>query len=844
VDALRNHEEKANILVVDDRPENVIALNAVLNSPDYNVVNASSGAEALKAVLKREFAVILLDVLMPELDGFETARMIFARPASRRTQIIFLTAVGTDLSSIHEGYALGAVDYLVKPIEPEIVRAKVAVFVDLYRKTRQLKRQEEALRIAERARSARALDEREAEYEATFEKAGVGIAHVSLGGRFLRVNQKFCETARYGKQEALLLKLEDLLPPEEHNVQRQGLERLRRGELERFSVESRLIQKTGRTLRVELTVSLLRDHAGRPKKFIAILEDVSERRRAEEGQQVLANASKVLLNSLEFDSTLGMVAQSVVPVLADYCAICLKETAPQPAQQLSVAHVSPAQAQKLEELIARGGLLDPGQQSRLVPEVDDAFLSAWAPNAADKDALKALDPRSVISVPLKARGQQIGTITLISNTPGRVYAQADLELAEDLARRASLGFENARLYKSAQDLLGVRDEFLSIASHELRTPLTPLQIQLQRMLGVRGHAGIEAMPREQARAMLQRSATQVGRLASLVDSLLDVSRITSGRLTLQHERVDLAALAREVVGRFSEAGNGETEIVVEASAPVICNCDPLRTEQVLVNLVTNATKYGAGAPVQVKVWAQGDRALFSVTDHGIGIPADQLPIIFDRFERGSVGRSYGGLGLGLYIARQIINAHGGSIEVASTLGAGSTFTASVPLHPDVQLSRPVIETNVALQAAGGATPRSALLVEDDEDIRTCVAEILKAEGYRVTEASNGREGLERLSALEQRPDVIILDLMMPVLGGVGFAQEQRKVEGWADIPVVVLSADGRTAESSVPIPGAVFVKKPVNVMDLLEVVGRVCSRPTAVPNVPAVDDRSARVTGN
>lgn len=826
-------EEKVNILVVDDRPENILAMNGVLSSPDYNVVAASSGAEALKAVLKHEFAVILMDVLMPGLDGFETARMIFARPASRRTQIIFLTAVGTDLSSIHEGYALGAVDYLVKPIEPEIVRAKVAVFVDLWRKTRALKRHEEALRTAERARSARALDEREAEYEATFEKAGVGIAHVSLAGRFLRVNQKLCETLRYGKQEALLLRLEDLSHPEDVAAQRNGLERLKLGELERFSTESRLVQKTGRILRAELTVSLLRDHAGRPKKFIAIVEDVSERRRAEEGQQVLAQASKILLNSLDYGATLELVAQSVVPVLADYCAISLLESAPDAPAQLVVAHVDPTQARKLEQLLQNGALVAPGDQPRLVAELDEAFLSEWAPDPTHRAALRAIEPRSMIAVPLRARGRLIGSITFVSSTPGKLYSPADLALAEDLARRAALGCENARLYKSAQDLLGVRDEFLSIASHELRTPLTPLQIQLQRMLGVRGHAGLEAMPREQARAMLQRSAAQVARLASLVDSLLDVSRITSGRLTLQVERTDLAQLAEEVVARFSEAASGANcELSLEVRGPVLANCDPLRIEQVLVNLITNATKYGAGAPVGVKVFADGDRAVVSVTDHGIGIPPEQLPIIFDRFERGSVGRSYGGLGLGLYIARQIVNAHGGTIEVASALGSGSTFTAWVPRGADAEVSTGAAGSEAPI-AEGRGGVRSVLLIEDDEDIRSCVSEILRAEGYQVTEAVNGQEGLERLKTMASPPDAIVLDLMMPVLGGVAFAQEQGRVPAWADIPVVVLSADARSNEALGPIPGAVYVKKPVNVIDLLDVVGRVCARELA----PAVAGR-------
>ena len=208
-------EENVNILVVDDRPENVLALTAILTDPTYNVVAANTGSEALKKILKHDFAMVLLDVLMPAMDGFETARLIFEREASKHIPIIFLTAAGSDVSTIYTAYSLGAVDYLVKPIEPEIVKAKVAVFADLYRKSRRLQRQEKELRWAERALNQQVLSEHEAEFQATFEKAAAGIAHVSTDGRLLRINQRLCEIIDYPQKDALQLRLQDIVHPDD-----------------------------------------------------------------------------------------------------------------------------------------------------------------------------------------------------------------------------------------------------------------------------------------------------------------------------------------------------------------------------------------------------------------------------------------------------------------------------------------------------------------------------------------------------------------------------------------------------------------------------------------------------
>jgi PAS domain S-box-containing protein len=674
-------EENVNILVVDDRPENVLALTAILTDPTYNVVTAATGAEALKKILKHDFAMVLLDVLMPAMDGFETARLIFEREASKHIPIIFLTAAGSDVSTIYTAYSLGAVDYLVKPIEPEIVKAKVAVFADLHRKSRRLQRQEKELRWAERALNQQVLSEHEAEFQATFEKAAVGIAHVGTDGRCLRINQRLCDILGYPQKDALKLRLQDIVHPEELARQNAALQQILTGDRESDHSEQRFIHRNGSTLWVDVTVSLLRDAKGQAKKFIVIVEDATRRKHAEAGQRVLAEASEILLSSIGAKPTLARVANTVVPVLADWCVIELTGTDPNATPERAFAHLEYSKAEQLQKVFggfaARGGT-----HPRLIANVTEEQLKNWSPANAELQLWRELELKSVIIVPLMVRGGQLGSITFISSTTGRRYEMADVTIAEDLAHRVALGFENARLYQEAQDAIGARDEFLSIASHELRTPLTPLQIQLQRLLGVAGKAGLDHMPKEQVRGMLQRSAIQVSRLATLIDSLLDVSRITAGRFHLELEQVDLSALAREVIARFNEAASqGGSTLTLFAPDAVSVRCDPLRIEQVLSNLLSNAIKYGNGQPIEVSVSSSGETGTLVVSDKGIGIAPAKLPKVFDRFERGEAARSYAGLGLGLYIAKQIVEAHRGSIRVTSEPARGSVFTVEVPMNP-------------------------------------------------------------------------------------------------------------------------------------------------------------------
>jgi signal transduction histidine kinase len=282
-------------------------------------------------------------------------------------------------------------------------------------------------------------------------------------------------------------------------------------------------------------------------------------------------------------------------------------------------------------------------------------------------------------VPLAARNRSLGRITLVAAGSGRRYGNADLAVAEDLGNRVALAIENARLYQKARQAISARDEFLSIASHELRTPLTPLQITFQRLLRDRSRERLDKVESERLRTMLTRSERQVHRLTALIDNLLDVSRISSGRLRLQRERLDLGEVVREVVSRFTEElsrAQCATELRIDAS--VVGDWDRLRVEQVVTNLLGNALKYGAGKPIEIHVGGSQDQAQLSVRDHGIGIEPGSIARIFDRFERAVSSRSYGGLGLGLYITRQIVEAHGGTIRVSSEIGSGSHFVVELP----------------------------------------------------------------------------------------------------------------------------------------------------------------------
>ncbi|WP_375767789.1 PAS domain S-box protein [Archangium gephyra] len=426
--------------------------------------------------------------------------------------------------------------------------------------------------------------------------------------------------------------------------------------------------------------------------YIGSVIDITERRRREELQRFLAEAGTALASSLDYATTLATLARLAVPTLADWCMVDLLEEDGS-VRRMEVTAAEPSEAPLAERLRRFPARLDgnphhPPTQAILegrpvlLPEMPPERLSSHAHDEEHARAIAATGPISLLSVPLLTRGRTLGALTFITTVrSGRHYGAVELEAAEDLARRAALSVDNARLYRDAQRAVRLRDEFLSIASHELKTPLTPLMLKL-RVLTRELESRLEPTLGQRLLGHLEVCRRQVKRLSELVDGLLDVSHLSAGRLRIEREAVDLSELVREVAASFQpEAERSGCPLRLEAEGPVVGQWDRLRLEQVVSHLLSNALKYGAGHPVSIRVQAEGVQARLVVRDEGIGIEPDVLPRIFHKFERGVSERHYGGLGLGLYVTQQVLHAMGGTISAESTPGHGATFTVELPLAP-------------------------------------------------------------------------------------------------------------------------------------------------------------------
>jgi signal transduction histidine kinase len=318
-------------------------------------------------------------------------------------------------------------------------------------------------------------------------------------------------------------------------------------------------------------------------------------------------------------------------------------------------------------------------RSTLSRQVTDAHLQAAARDAEHLALLRELAPRSAIMVPLLVRGRVVGVITLAIVTAERSYQPSDLALAEDLARRAAQAIDNSCLYREAQEAIRARDQFFSVASHELKTPLTSLLGYAEL---VHRRASQQGALQERDMRALQVVVKSAGRLNTLVDSLLDLSRIATGQLSIVRIELDLVALTHRVVAEVQPMLEQHTVALGGVPGPLIVEGDEMRLEQVLRNLIGNAIKYSpAGGPIAVTIERRGDQACVAVRDEGIGIPRDALPQLFQRFyrARNTEPQQISGMGIGLYVVKEIVTLHGGTVTVESVEGQGSTFTICLPL---------------------------------------------------------------------------------------------------------------------------------------------------------------------
>ena len=706
-----------NILLVDDNESNLLALETILHGESRNLIRAGSGNEALQYLLYNRAAVILMDVCMPGIDGLETAELIRGRKDTRDIPIIFLTAYDTaDRANMSRGYSLGAVDYLIKPLDPEALKAKVNVFVELSRKTEEVRSQ------------AALLHEKNIELEnANFQRLGKLI---ELGQQLTaernpdRLLQLFCESSR------------DILSAR--------------------------------------------------NSYIRIAEW--------DGQQT----NVVVGCELDLE-TLHLNRKSVYP-----------------------------------EGLTRFSSSKPFRVSALQGHSNITSLKI------DKPA------NSLLSLPILLRDRTIGWLYLVHKSNGDEFSEADERLAMTLAGQLSVSYENARLYADVQDharklqaeiverkraesekerlLLSeqaaridaenaqrlsaelliregharaeaetanrLKDEFLATVSHELRTPVNSILgwVELLR--------GGSLDPETSVRA-LNTIARNTRSLAQIIDDLLDVSRIITGKLTIDARPVELSTVIDTVLDATRPAVDAkgiQIEVVRNPNTGVILG-DPNRLQQIAWNLIANAIKFTpAGGSVKVTLDNVQSDAYVCVEDSGEGIVPEFLPYVFDRFRQAdsTFSRLHGGLGLGLAIVRHLVEMHGGTVKAESPgKDEGSKFTVTFPLMSAASSYPSKRKHDQNSDGQSSIAGLRILVVDDDKDSRELLITILERGGAKTITATSVTEALQIIQSTNgSPPDILLSDIGMPGADGFTLISKIRAMdpEQGGTIPGIALTS--------------------------------------------------------
>jgi PAS domain S-box-containing protein len=567
----------------------------------------------------------------------------------------------------------------------------------------------------------------------------------------------------------------------------------------------------------------------------------AEAQMSERRSNFLAEASSVLSSTLDYEATLARVAQLSVPDLADWCAVDISEE-DQSFRRLAVAHVDPLKVEWAHEIQKRyppdmdaprgmPQVLRTGV-SEIYPEISDEMLADAAIDEEHLRLLRGVGLSSAMIVPLLAHGRTHGVVTFISAESGRRYGAQDLALAEDLARRAAVAVENARLYQAAQKANRLKDEFLATVSHELRTPLTSI-------LGWAHLLRAGRIDEKSASSALETIERNARAQSQLIDDLLDVSRIITGKLRLDVRQVDPGSLieaAIEALRPAAEAKDVRIQKVLDTGVISVAG-DPARLQQVVWNLLSNAIKFTPkGGRVQVRLERVNSHIEIAVSDTGIGIKPAFLPHVFERFRQADqkTTRQYGGLGLGLAIVRHLVELHGGTVQAESTgEGQGATFVVKLPLVPVYQkkdfaerIHPAARDTLPSYDCPERLDGLKVLVVDDEADARELLRVGIGVCGAQVRTAGSVQEALEAIE--NETPDLLISDIGMPDEDGYELIRRVRALpaDSGGRVPAIALTAYARTEDRLHALRAGyqMHVPKPVEMAELMTVAASLIQR--------------------
>ncbi|HVX86193.1 MAG TPA: response regulator [Phycisphaerae bacterium] len=689
-------QEKVSILLVDDRADKLLALEAVLADMPLEIVRATSGRDALRCLLQREFAVILLDVNMPGMDGFETAQLIRQRQSTIHTPIIFVTAYSDEVF-MARGYSLGAVDYILQPVVPEILRSKVLVFVDLYRKNRQV--MEQAAWQQQRASQLQKLA-----------SASVAINAASSMARTLQI---ITDSARdvIGAHQAITL----------------------------FRIDSDAASSPS---------------AGQPPRLASrAFSSFSDRYAEWRGRPLQLDPAAA--SAIATARTPTRLSASQLPHHPDYPLILKMEA------------------------------------EQEIPPVP-----------------------GLLAAPLMGRdGRNMGVIYLADKIAGDFSADDEAILVQ-LSQMASVAIDNI-LSAEAREANRAKDQFIAVLSHELRTPLTPV---LATVTSLQADKRLPADVHDDLRVIRRNVELE----ARLIDDLLDLTRISKGKIQLHMEVVNAGELLRQAVAICQpdiDAKSIELVWAAEARLPAVKG-DATRLQQVFWNLVKNAVKFTPPrGRIEIRTWNPTEESFAAqISDNGIGIEAEVLPRIFTAFEQGrsTITRQFGGLGLGLAISKALVEQHKGSLAAVSNgRGRGAAFTVTLPATREQPIA-PAFPAPRLVPSPHQRTIR-VLLVEDHADTARVMTKLLQGCDYDVTWAASVAEALT--SAAAARFDVLVSDIGLPDGSGHDLVRELR-----SRYPILSIALSGFGMEHDVKrSKDAGFeehLTKPLNFQSLIDTIER------------------------
>jgi PAS domain S-box-containing protein len=762
---------KANILLVDDQPASLLALEAVLEDLGQVLVRAHSGEEALRILAGQEFAVILLDVRMQGLDGFATARLIREREQSRHIPIIFLTGHDSGDDIVTTAYELGAVDFLVKPVLPATVRAKVAAFVALFAEKERARRQADQLRLL---------------VQATIDYA---IFMLDPQGRVATWNTGAQRIKGYRAEEIIGQHFSRFYPQDAIDRGWPDEELRRATAAGRFEDEGWRLRKDGSRFWANVVITALRDDTGRLQGFSKVTRDLTERRQKDEALRQLNQdlERRVKRRTAELAaSNEALRAEAAERERAEQALRqseeqlrTLADSIPQLAWMARRdGHITWYNRRWYEYTGATPDQTEGwGWQSLHDPAELPRVLAGW------RAALARGEPWED-TFPLRRHDGQmrwhLSRAVPVRDDEGRVvrWFGTNTDITDRIEVEEALKDAHRR-----------KDQFLAMLAHELRNPLTPVLNGLQ----ILQLSSADRTTAEQARVMIER---QIRHLTRLVDDLLDVSRITQGKIRVRRERIDLANLVwttaedrRPVLEQV-----GMTLVVDVPEEPVWVAGDATRLAQILNNLLDNAVKFrngGDGVTVRMAVDEERGQAVINVQDRGIGIAKDLFPRLFEVFAQAdsSLDRSRGGLGIGLSVVKGLVELHGGEVQATSGgPGKGATFTVRLPLMRE----REALAESPALPLKPAAFPLRILIVEDNRDAANSLRTLLHLLGHQAAVAYTGPEGVEL--ARDWRPDVVLCDIGLPGLDGYGVAGELRHNPVTAGTRLIAITGYGEEAD--------------------------------------------------